>query len=142
MTVLKLLPETVNVCEALAVFAQAVKDNGPPTVLIIGQEETVTALDDVLIHFPLSVCVAVSTLPAEISATGMVQVVPDQLTAPALIELPLLNTTILEPFTPVPLTVEEPAQMGPVIVGVAEIAMTTMVPVAVTVPQPPVSSML
>jgi hypothetical protein len=90
----RLLPETVNVCSALAVLVQAVKARGPPVVLIIAQLVTVTEVEDGLVHFPLSVCVAVKTLPLISNATGIVHVEPDQLTEPAFIELPLLRTTI------------------------------------------------
>jgi len=47
-----------------------------------------------------------------------------------------------EPLTPVPLIVVDPPQIGLVIVGVAEIALTVTVPVAKAVPQPPVKRIL
>jgi hypothetical protein len=135
-------PETVNVCSALAIFAQAVNESGPPLVNIPTQLETVTPTEADPSHFPVSVCLAVSISPVFTAATVIVQVDPTQAAVPLDIVIPLLITLMLEPLIPVPLTEVDPEQIGPVVVGVADIALTTISPVAFTVPQPPVKRML
>jgi hypothetical protein len=136
------VPDTVKVCSALAVLAQAVKARGPPVVLITAHAVTVTPPEAAPSHFPISVCLAVSTSPGLTGETVIVQVVPTQEAVPLDIVIPPLITLISEPLTPVPLMVVDPPQIGLLIVGVAEIALTTIVPVAFTVPHPPVKGIL